>query len=58
MLQMEKKTEKELWYHQENQGYIVKCKIYMDFRDTLSKCPLKHMCDRIDRGNYPDFCKQ
>ena len=55
---MEKKIEKEMWYHQENQGYIVKCKIYMDFRDTLSKCPLKTMCDRIDRGNYPDFCKQ
>ena len=58
MLQMEEKTEKEQWYHRENQGYIVKCKIYMDFRDNLSKCPLKTICDRLDKGNYPDFCKQ
>jgi hypothetical protein len=33
------------------------CPIFRTVEDFgLRKCPLKHLCERKDRGNYPKIC--
>lgn len=47
----------ESWYCHGN-NFKILCRIFKDFRDTSHKCPFIDLCERIDKGNYPEFCKQ
>lgn len=48
-------NNKEKWLSYQHKIWI--CPFYNHFMDKGTRCRVKHLCARDDKGNYPEICK-